>query len=254
MEAIFEQIKTMLSQEWVRDWFWAIVIIAVTAFVSHLAKKALKVFLDWDNNPLPSSSIIINIVRAVIWIVGGSIVLDSCFGINPNALITALGVGGIAISLGFQDTLSNLIGGIQMTFMKIVQPGDNIDVGGDVGVVQDVTWRHTTIRTKLGETVIIPNSVISKTALVKLPPATQLKVPFAVTNSDRSMDEIAAALKKTAQIAAEEVSPVTQEPAVFFSEITEYGFRGSIVMRIEDPDKTGAATDAVVRAIAHETR
>ena len=131
MEAIFEQIKTVLSQEWVRDIFWAAVIIAVTAFVSHLAKKGLKTFLDWDNNPLPSSSIIINIVRAVIWIVGGSIVLDSCFGINPNALVTALGVGGIAISLGFQDTLSNLIGGIQMTFMKIVQPGDNIDVGGD---------------------------------------------------------------------------------------------------------------------------
>lgn len=254
MEAIFEQIRHALSQEWVRDVFWAVVLAVATAFVSHLVTKALRALLSRDDTPFPSSSIFINIARAIVWVIGGSIILDSCFGINPNALVTALGVGGIAISLGFQDTLSNLIGGIQMTFMKIVQPGDNIEVGGDAGVVQDITWRHTTIRTKLGEVVVIPNSVISKTALVKLPPATQLKVPFAVTTNDRSMDEIAEALATTAKLAAEGISPVTQDPRVLFSEITEYGFRGSIIIRIEDADKTGAATDAVVRAIAHETR
>lgn len=254
MEAIFEQIRNALSQEWVRNIFWAVVLAIATAVVSHLVTKALRAFLNRDDTPFPSSSIFINIARAIVWIIGGSIILDSCFGINPNALVTALGVGGIAISLGFQDTLSNLIGGIQMTFMKIVQPGDNIEVGGDIGVVQDVTWRHTTIRTKLGEIVVIPNSVISKTALVRLPPATQLKVPFTVTNNNRPMDEIAETLAKVSKSAAEEISPVTQDPKVLFSEITEYGFRGSIIIRIEDPDKTGAATDAVVRAIAHETR
>ncbi|MFD0702819.1 mechanosensitive ion channel protein MscS [Slackia equolifaciens] len=254
MNELIQQVIAIASNEWVRNIFWAVVLAVATAVVSHLVKKALKALLNRDDVPLPSSSIIINIARAIIWVIGGSIILDSCFGINPNAVITALGVGGIAVSLGFQDTLSNLIGGIQMTFMKIVEPGDNIEVGGDIGVVQDVTWRHTTIRTKAGELVVIPNSVISKNALVKLPPATQLKVPFAVTNSNRSMDEIAEALASTSKAAAEEVSPVTQDPQVFFSEITEYGFKGSIIMRIEDADKTGSVTDAVVRAIAHETR
>ncbi len=254
MDSFIQQVISIASNEWVRNIFWAIVLAIATGIVSHLAKKALRALLNRDDVPLPSSSILINIARAVIWIIGGSIILDSCFGINPNAVVTALGVGGIAVSLGFQDTLSNLIGGIQMTFMKIVEPGDNIDVGGDVGVVQDVSWRHTTIRTKAGELVVIPNSVISKNALVHLPPATQMKVPFAVTDNARPMDEIADALAKTAKLAAEEVSPVTQDPQVLFSEITEYGFKGSIVMRIEDADKTSAATDAVVRAIAHETR
>lgn len=112
--------------------------------------------------------------------------MQSCFGINPNALVTALGVGGVALSLGLQDTLSNLIGGIQMTLMGVVRPGDNIEISSETGVVTDVGLRHTTIITKLGETVIVPNSVISKTSLVQLPPAEQFKVPFCATGRRRA--------------------------------------------------------------------
>ena len=254
MDALLSQLIDIASQEWVRDIFWTIALGAATFGISHVVVKGLRAFLNRDSNPLPSSSIIVNIARAVIWIIGGSIILDSCFGINPNALLTALGVGGIAISLGFQDTLSNLIGGIQVTFMGIVRPGDNINVGGDCGVVEDVSWRHTTITNNRGERVIIPNSIISKTALVHLPPVNQISVPFAITDDSRPMDDVADELARVAKAAAEEVSPVTQEPKVFFGEVTEYGFRGKIIMRIEDSSKTGLAIDAVVRAIAPLTR
>lgn len=254
MEAIIEHLKSIGVQDWGADIFWAVIIVLVTAGVAHAATKALRALLDHDRNPLPSSSIIVNIVRAVIWAIGGSIVLDSCFGINPNALVTALGVGGIAISLGFQDTLSNLIGGIQVTFMGIVKPGDNIEVGSETGIVQDVSWRHTTITNARGETVIIPNSIISKTALVQLPPTNKVAVPFAVVNDSHPMNEVADALAKSAKEAAGAVSPVTKDPAVFFTEVTEYGFRGTIIVYIEDGAKAIAATDAIVRAIAHETR
>ncbi|MFR4999959.1 MAG: mechanosensitive ion channel family protein, partial [Slackia sp.] len=212
MDALVSQIIEIASQEWVRDIFWTVILGTATFGVSHIVVKGLRALLNRDSNPLPSSSIIVNIARAVIWIIGGSIILDSCFGINPNALITALGVGGIAISLGFQDTLSNLIGGIQVTFMGIVRPGDNIDVGGDAGVVEDVGWRHTTITNNRGERVIIPNSIISKTALVHLPPVNQIAIPFAVTDDSRSMDDVADELARVSKAAAEDVSPVIQDP------------------------------------------
>ena len=255
METMIEQAVAFISQDWVRNAFWAVVLGTATAAVSHVLTRALRALLSRDSNPLPSSSIIVNIGRAVVWIIGGSVILDSCFGINPSALITALGVGGIAISLGFQDTLSNLIGGLQMTFMRIVTPGDNIEVGAERGVVQDVGWRHTTIVTKLGETVVIPNSVISKTALVHLPPATQVKVPFAVAGtSETPMDDISAQVAASAAAAAGAVSEVTAEPKVYFSEITEYGFKGTVICSIADADKTADAADAIERAIAKETR
>lgn len=254
MQSVFKNLSDLSAQEWAHGVFWALVIVAATSVVTHVLTKALTHFLQHDSTPLPSSSIFINIGRAIIWIIGGSIILDTCFGIRADALITALGVGGIAVSLGFQDTLSNLIGGIQVSIMGIVKPGDNIEVGGDAGVVQDVTWRHTTIKNRVGETVIIPNSIISKNSLVHLPPATSVCVLFAVTNDQRSMDEVAQTLASLAKDAAMKVSPVTAEPRVLFTEITEYGFKGKILLGIAEADKVNPAVDAIVRAIAPETR
>ena len=192
--------------------------------------------------------------------VGASIILDGIFGINANAIVATLGVGGIAISLGFQDTLSNLIGGLQVTFMGIVKPGDNIEVGAESGVVQDVSWRHTTIRDVLGQTVIIPNSIISKTALVHLLPASRVVVPFAVPHAAGDdgaattcdTDQIATRLGSLALAAASSICPVVDGPRVLFSEITEFGIKGKIIFVLEDASKTSLAADAVVRAIARE--
>lgn len=253
METIFSFFKI----PFVQSVLWAVVLVLATAIFARIACRALRHFLDRDSNPLPSSSIIINIARGVIWATGASIILDACFGVNANALVAALGVGGIAVSLGFQDTLSNLIGGLQMTFMGIVKPGDNIEVGAEAGVVQDVTWRHTTIRDAMGQTVIIPNSIISKTALVHLLPASRVSVPFAVPRlredgSARAsdMDGLADELTQLARTAASSVSPVIDGPRVLFSEISELGIKGKIILQVEDAAKTSAAADAIVRAIA----
>ena len=254
MEDVFKGLADLTAQEWAQGAIGGFAILFATAFAAHLMTKVLRHFLEDESTPLPSSSIFINIGRAIVWIIGGSIVLDVCFGIRTDALIAALGVGGIAISLGFQDTLSNLIGGVQVSIMGIVKPGDNIEVGGDAGVVQDVTWRHTTITNRIGETVIIPNSIISKNSLIHLPPATSLCVYFAVTSDQRSMDEVAQNLAKLANGAAARVSPVISESRVLFTEITEYGFKGKILLSIAEADKANPAIDAIVRAIAPETR
>lgn len=251
---IVSGIESSLTTDWLKTLIWATILIGATMFCSHVVKRGLRHLLERPENPLPASSLIINIGRGVVWVIGGSIVLEKCFGVNPNALVTALGVGGVALSLGLQDTLSNLIGGVQMTLLGVVRPGDNIEVGGDVGVVSDVGLRHTTIVTKLGETVVIPNSVISKTSLTQLAPAEEFKVPFCVVGDANALDEISAELAVRAKEAAENVSHVTRDPKVLFSEVNEYGFKGALVMRVEDPNLTRQAADAVVRAIAPLTR
>lgn len=256
-EVVLDGLFKFFAHPFVQSLLWAIALAFATHVISSIAARALQHFLNRDDNPLPSSSIIVNIVRGVIWAAGASIILDACFGVNANALVAALGVGGIAVSLGFQDTLSNLIGGLQMTFMGIVKPGDNIEVGAEAGVVQDVTWRHTTIRDAMGQTVIIPNSIISKTALVHLLPASRVSVPFAVPRlredgSARAsdMDGLADELTQLARTAASSVSPVIDGPRVLFSEISELGIKGKIILQVEDAAKTSAAADAIVRAIA----
>lgn len=160
---LFEPILHFFAQRWVHNIIWAGILAIGTAVAAKVASKTLRHLLSRDDNPLPSSSIFINIARAVIWMIGGSFILDNCFGINANALVAALGVGGIAISLGFQDTLSNLIGGIQVTFMGIIKPGDNIEVGGVSGVVQDITGAIRPSRTPAGRLSSSPTQISPRT-------------------------------------------------------------------------------------------
>lgn len=227
----------------------AIVILVVVGAVSHVLVKWLRHIMQRDSNPIPQSSIFVNITRGIIWGVGICLVLDSCFNVNMSALIAALGVGGIALSLGFQDTLSNLIGGVQISFMRIVQPGDNIQVGNNKGVVQDVTWRHATVKNRNGETVVIPNSVISKNAVVHLPPPERISVPFMALSSD-DLDSMAEQIVQIAHEIAAQYAEIVSEPNVLFTEVTAEGIMGKVLLEIDDAEQATPVSDAITRAIA----
>lgn len=227
----------------------AIVILVIVGAISHVLVKWLRHIMQRDSNPIPQSSIFVNITRGIIWGVGICLVLDSCFNVNMSALIAALGVGGIALSLGFQDTLSNLIGGVQISFMRIVQPGDNIQVGNNKGVVQDVTWRHATIKNRNGETVVIPNSVISKNAVVHLPPPERISVPFMALSSD-DLDSMAEQIVQIAHEIAAQYAEIVSEPNVLFTEVTAEGIMGKVLLEIDDAEQATPVSDAITRAIA----
>ena len=80
-------------------------------------------------------------------------------GINITPLIAGLGIGGLAVALAIQPTLSNLFAGTYVITEGVVNPGDYIDMDGGVsGYVVDVNWRSTRLRTWGNNLVIIPNS------------------------------------------------------------------------------------------------
>ena len=196
MEQLQNYIDAIVRTDWVTTAISAVVILAITAVVARLTRRFLgRVLAINEERDLPSSSIFINIARGAVWITGVCIMLSTCFRVDVSAAITALGIGGIAISLGFQDTLSNLIGGLQVSLLRIIKPGDNIEVGSSTGVVKDITWRHTTIRNGAGEEVLIPNSIISKTALTHLPPTNQVSLAIVVTTEGQHLDEVAEAIE-----------------------------------------------------------
>lgn len=247
---VFEQtIANITGGDFVAKIIAAIIIFVVVGCISHFVVKWLRHIMRRDDNSIPQSSIFVNIARGIIWGIGICLVLDSCFNVNMSALIAALGVGGIALSLGFQDTLSNLIGGVQVSFMRIVKPGDNIQVGNNKGVVQDVTWRHATIKNRNGETVIIPNSVISKNAVVHLPPPERVSVPF-LASSSANLDSMAEQVASIARTTALEYAGIVEEPNVIFTEVTAEGIVGKVLLEIDDAAQATPVSDAITRAIA----
>lgn len=247
---VFEQtIANITGGDFVAKIIAAIIIFVVVGCISHFVVKWLRHIMRRDDNSIPQSSIFVNIARGIIWGIGICLVLDSCFNVNMSALIAALGVGGIALSLGFQDTLSNLIGGVQISFMRIVKPGDNIQVGNNKGVVQDVTWRHATVKNRNGETVIIPNSVISKNAVVHLPPPERVSVPF-LASSSANLDSMAEQVASIARTTALEYAGIIEEPNVIFTEVTAEGIVGKVLLEIDDAAQATPVSDAITRAIA----
>lgn len=240
--------------DWLSTALTVLCVVAITALASRLIVKLLRRVLSHDQSPLPTASIFINIARVVIWALGVSVILSTFFGVDVSAAIAALGVGGIALSLGFQDTISNLIGGLQVSIMGIIQPGDYVEVEGQRGVVRDVTWRHATIADRAGNVFIVPNAVINKSSIVKLPPENKIVIPISVTTDGKGIDETVEAIRQVAKAAAEKLTALEKEPSASLGTVTDFGFGGTIVLWVSPDADVLAVKDAVIRAVAPLTR
>lgn len=251
MEELLGIFDKFVHEDWFTTLLGVVIICAITFLVCRITVAFMRRILN-KTSLLPSSSIFINLVRAAVWIIGAAVVLSVCFNVNVSAMITGLGVVGIAISLGFQDTLSNLIGGLQVSVSRSVEPGDNIRMGssGVSGVVQDVAWRYTTIVDGSGNEVNIPNSVMTSTAVVKLSPPNAVSIDLVVTTDSERLTAAAHRIEDAAEKAVSRVSKIKKAPKVSFSAITDRGFKGSLSFTIADADRASHATDAAIRAIA----
>ncbi|WP_372411724.1 mechanosensitive ion channel family protein [Streptomyces luteireticuli] len=110
-----------------------------------------------------SATIFVNITRITVLAIGFLVILESC-GISIAPLLTALGVGGLAIALALKDTLANLFAGVHILVSKTVQPGDYIRLSsGEEGYVVDINWRNTVVEQLSNNLVIIPNAKLAGT-------------------------------------------------------------------------------------------
>ena len=249
--------------EWVRGFtergeLWTYVvalgILAITALVAHLATRLIRRLVSVDGLPVPESSILVNVVRAALWVIGVSIMLSACFNVDVNALIAALGVGGIALSLGLQDTIKNFIGGLQVTLMKIVQPGDHIIVGSTEGIVQDVSWRQTVVKDYENSVHLIPNSIINSTEVTKVNPEFLVTTVVVLNNDGRDIDAMLRKMELLAKEAVERVAPLEKDPWMLVTQIGEYGVWTKMRFVLREVDQAREARDAAMRAIAPYTR
>lgn len=229
--------------------------LAVAVIVAALVSRALSRLLNklLDVSDVPSASIFVNIVRAIVWAFALLSVMQPVFGIQPTAFVTALGVTSLAISLGMQDTISNVIGGLSLMIGHVVRPGDAIEVGGFAGEVVDLTWRSTVVRDRLGNEQVIPNSVLTKTALKRLTPssATLVEVDVAVSHG-ADLDEVSLRITRAAQTALAGRLAEGGQTGVRFLGSDAYGVRCAVYLHVRPDVTAAAASDALMRAIAAE--
>ncbi len=112
---------------------------------------------------LPSSVSLAKIVVNAIVMTLGLLIIFQTMGIKITAILTALGVGGLAVALALQDTLANFFAGVQILASKQIRIGDYVQLdGGQEGFVSDIGWRSATLKMLNNNIVIVPNTKLSQ--------------------------------------------------------------------------------------------
>lgn len=109
-----------------------------------------------------ATSLARNVLRGAVLVMGMLLVLVN-LGIEITPLLTALGVGSLAVALALQPTLSNLFAGLHITLAKPVRVGDFVELeGGTQGFVTDIGWRATQVRELSNNMIIVPNGRLAE--------------------------------------------------------------------------------------------
>ena len=104
-------------------------------------------------------AIVQDFVVIVLFTVIGTVLLR-------EQLLTTSAVGAVVVGFALQDTLGNLFSGLAIQIEKPFRVGHWVQIGDREGQVQEITWRATKLRTKAGQFLIVPNSLISKEAVL----------------------------------------------------------------------------------------
>jgi len=202
-----------------------IVILSVTIAAANLAGKLFSAYTRDTSLPIPATGLAYGILKGTIFVLGFLIVL-SVLGISITPLVTALGVGGLAVALALQDTLANLFAGIHVLMEKAVRVGDFIKLeSGQEGYVDDITWRTTRIRMLPNNMVVIPNSKLSQSIVTNyyLPEKRMaLLVPIGVSYSS-DPEKVEKILVEEAKKGAGDIPGLLGDPEPFVRFIPGFG-------------------------------
>ena len=202
-----------------------VIIFSITLAAANLSGKIFRNYIRTSNLPIPTTGLAYGILKGAIIIIGFLIIL-SVLGISIAPLLTALGVGGLAVALALQDTLANLFAGIHILMEKSIRVGDFIKLEtGQEGYVEDITWRTTRVRMLPNNIVVIPNSKLSQSVVTNyyLPEKRMsLLIPIGVSySSDPALVE--QVLVEEAKGAVGEIPGLLGDPEPFVRFIPGFG-------------------------------
>jgi len=135
---------------------------SLTFLASEVLVKLVRTHGPAIDPALPTTTLTENLVRIVVVILGLLVILAG-LGLSITPMLTALGVGGLAVALALQDTLANLFAGVYLTVAKHIRIGNYIKLSsGEEGYLVDIDWRASRLRQLTNNTVLVPNAKLSQ--------------------------------------------------------------------------------------------
>ena len=200
-------------------------ILSLTMMTSRLAGNLIRFYGGRVQGAMPVTTLTQNLAQLLVVVVGILVLLHH-LGVSVTPILTAFGVGGLAVALALQDTLSNLFAGFYVSVAGQVRPGDYIKLStGEEGYVADITWRSTTVRAPSNNLIIIPNAKLAQAIVTNyfLPERrVSLSIPVSVSYSS-DPDQVERVLLEVAKTAIGEIPGLLAEPAPSVQLIPGFG-------------------------------
>jgi small-conductance mechanosensitive channel len=214
-------------------------IISLTIMCMRMVGDLVRFYGAQVPGAMPVTTLTQNLAQIGVVILGLLILLNH-FSVSITPILTALGVGGLAVALALQDTLSNLFGGFYVAVAGQVRVGDYIKLNsGEEGNVTDIGWRCTTIKTQNNNMIIVPNSKLAQAIVTNFYlPERRMAASFHVTvGYESDPDQVERVLLEALASAAREVPGMLADPApgvAFDPGFGEHGMTFSVNFQVAE--------------------
>ena len=222
--------------------FESAIIITITWVIIRLMKVGILVAqVKWQGIEQKSKQQFIPFLNdlSLVFIIAGSgfVLLGRVFEVDVVALITGLGLGGLALALAARETLENLFASFTIFLDLPFVVGDSIQVGSITGDIEKIGFRSTRLRGNDGNLIVIPNRLLTSQSLENLSERDYRRAKFNLTcDLKTSTVQINAAIQSiTAGIMQENLCK-KKEPKVVFEGFGPYSLDISVMFYVETKD------------------
>lgn len=215
-----------------------LMILTGTIIVSRFTAGFINTYMKKTERAIAAFTIVVNLVKLLVYLVGFIIVLDS-IGVSITPILTAMGVGGLALALGLQNTLANLFSGLNIITSGKIRVGDYIKLStGEEGYVTDMTWRETALTTPSDNLTVIPNSKLASVSVTNysLPEKSMFIVAQIGVGYESDLKKVNEVTIDTAKEVMREVPGGIPEfePFIEYSRFSDSCIDFSVNMRVQD--------------------
>jgi MscS family membrane protein len=137
----------------------------VVWFVSRLADQGFERAVNRTRTLRPGGESILIVMQRlghVVMLIVALIIAFNLFGFNVKTALTGLGIGGLALALGAQKSLENVIGGVSLLMDKALHIGNFCKIGAQLGTVEDIGLRSIKLRTLDQSLLVVPNGLLAQ--------------------------------------------------------------------------------------------
>ena len=201
---------------WAAQGLLALWILSLTIMFMRVAGELVRNYGGQAPGALPVTTLSESLAKAAVLILGLVLLLKNALNVEVTPILTALGVGGLAVALALQDTLSNLFAGVHLAMAGQIRLGDYIKLNtGEEGYVTDIGWRSTAMRALASNMILVPNNKLAQAIVTNYHlPARQMAASLQVGVSYASdPDHIERVLLETARQGASEIAGMLADPA-----------------------------------------